>query len=223
MQETRWWRYLLSCGLLTVPILVWNAAFTRFLPPALGSMEFWRDIPPLVVHGENSLRFALVVLPFLMPLDVATIAERRRLALLVVGTLVYFAAWIPLIAVPQSGWSTSRLGFLASAYTPLIWLTGLGLVGRRLYIGWSYRWWVYVGLACGFVAFHVTHASIVYARNTRERAADPFVAVTHQTAAHRSTGAGIVGIVVRRKMIVSLSDQQEERREDCPRILQAVL
>jgi hypothetical protein len=25
--------------------------------------------------------------------------------------------------------------------------------------------WVYIGLACAFVAFHMTHASIVYAQN----------------------------------------------------------
>jgi hypothetical protein len=72
---------------------------------------------------------------------------------------------------PQSRWSTSWLGFLAPAYTPLIWLTGLGLTGRRFYWPWPYRWWLYVGLACGFVALHVTHASIVYARNYQRHVA----------------------------------------------------
>jgi len=100
--ETGWLRYVLSCGLLTVPILVWNVVLTRFLPPALGSPEFWRDIPPLVAYGEHSLRLAVVVLPFLMPLDLATIAERRGLAVFVTGALVYFAAWIPLMIAPQS-------------------------------------------------------------------------------------------------------------------------
>ena len=161
-----WLRYLLSCGLLTVPILVWNVVFTRFLPPALGSKEFWRDIPPLVAHGESTLRFAVVVLPFLMPLDVATAAERPGLLVFVAGALIYFAAWVPLMIAPQSAWSTSRLGFLAPAYTPLIWLTGIGLMGRRLYCPWPYQWWMYVGLACGFVVFHVAHASIVYARQS---------------------------------------------------------
>ena len=165
MHETGWLHYLLSCGLLTVPILVWNVVCTRFLPPALGSTEFWRDIPPLVTYGEQSLRFAIMVLPFLMPLEVATITERRGMVVFMTGALVYFAAWIPLMLAPQSSWSTSRLGFLAPAYTPLIWLIGIGLVGRRLYGAGPYRWWVYVGLACGFVAFHLAHASIVYARN----------------------------------------------------------
>ena len=47
MSERGLVRYVLSCGVLTVPILVWNLALTRFLPPALASNEFSRDIPPL--------------------------------------------------------------------------------------------------------------------------------------------------------------------------------
>ena len=71
---------------------------------------------------------------------------------------------------PQSQWSTSWLGFVAPAYTPLVWLAGLGLIGRRFYLPSPFRWWMYVGLACGFVAFHVTHTSIVYARTCQPRA-----------------------------------------------------
>ena len=116
-----------------MPILLWNAVFTRFLPPALASTEFSRDIPPLVGYGENTLRVVLMVLPFPMPLEVATVGQRRGLLLFTVGTLLYFLAWVPLMVVPQSRWSTSWLGFVAPAYTPLIWLAGLGLIGRRLY------------------------------------------------------------------------------------------
>ena len=170
MSETGLVRYVLSCGVLTVPILVWNLALTRFLPPALASHEFSRDIPPLVTYGENALRIAVTVVPFLMPLEVATVGQRRGVLLFVVGTIVYFLSWLPLMIVPQSPWSTSWLGFVAPAYTPLVWLVGLGLIGRRLYVPLPFRQWVYVGLACGFVAFHVTHTNIVYARTYQQRA-----------------------------------------------------
>ena len=134
------------------------------------SKEFWRDIPPLVAYGENSLRLAVVLPPFLMPLEVATVAQRRGLLLFVVGTVLYFLAWVALMIFPQSRWSTSQLGFLAPAYTPLVWLAGVGLIGRRLYWPSPYRWWVYIGLACGFVVLHVTHASILYSRNYNRHA-----------------------------------------------------
>lgn len=54
MSETGLLRDTWSCGLLSVPILVWNIALTRFLPLPLASAEFWRDIPPLVAYGENA-------------------------------------------------------------------------------------------------------------------------------------------------------------------------
>ena len=165
MRDTGLARYVLSCGVLTVPILVWNVVCTRFLPPALSSSEFSRDIPTLVTYGENTLRIVVMVLPFLMPLEVATGGQRRGLLLFAVGTLVYVLAWVPLMIAPQSQWSTSWLGFVAPAYTPLLWLIGLGLIGRRLYVPSPYRRWMYVALACGFVAVHVMHATIVYARN----------------------------------------------------------
>ena len=54
------------------------------------------------------------------------------------------------------------MGFVAPAYTPIVWLIGLGLIGRRLYVPSPFKPWMYVVLACGFVAFHVTHAHLVY-------------------------------------------------------------
>ena len=96
-------RYVLSCGLLFVPVMLWDAAFTGLLPQPLSSEEFWRDIPPLVAYGENALRVIVIALPFLVPLDLSTAVQRRRLALFAIGLGVYFLAWLPLIAVPLSG------------------------------------------------------------------------------------------------------------------------
>ena len=171
MRETGLARYVLSCGVLTLPILMWNVVCTPFLPPALASNEFSRDIPPLVMYGENTLRVVVMVLPFLMPLEMVTVAQRRGVWLFVVGTLLYVLTWVPLMIAPQSRWSTSWLGFVAPAYTPIVWLTGLGLIGRRLHVPLPFRQWMYIALACGFVAFHVTHTTIVYARSYQHRAA----------------------------------------------------
>jgi hypothetical protein len=165
MNKSGWIHYVWSCGLLTLPIFVWNIVFIGFLPPALGTNEFWRDIPPFVAFGENSLRFAIFVLPFLMPLEVTTVEQRKGLMLFVLGTVLYFLSWVALMLFPQSGWSESWLGFLAPSYTPIIWLFGLGLIGRRLYWNFPYRWWIYEALVCGFTGFHIVHTSIVYARN----------------------------------------------------------
>lgn len=165
ISNSDWRRYFWSCGLLILPILAWNLVFFRFLPPAFAPAEFWREIPPFVGYGENILRFAVLLLTFLMPLEMTTAVQRRGLRLFVVGTVLYLMAWCALMLYPQSAWSKSWAGFLAPAYTPLIWLLGLGLIGRRLYWNSPYRWWLYEMLVCGFIALHVTHTGIVYARS----------------------------------------------------------
>jgi hypothetical protein len=170
MSRTGVSRYVLSCGLLTVPILVWNIAFTRFLPPPLSSEEFWRDIPRLLAVGENATRLIVVGWPFLMPLEISTTSQRRGLLLFVVGVSLYCLSWVVLSLLPQSRWSLGWVGFLAPAYTPLSWLVGLGLMGRKLYWPVPYRWWAYVGVAGVFVALHVTHAAIVYRRHSQQAA-----------------------------------------------------
>jgi len=119
LNQVRLRKYVLSCELLIIPVLVWNIAFTGFLPPALGSQEFWRDIPPMVTYGENLLRLIVLVLSFLMPLDLRAVSQRRGLTLFTVGMVLYFLAWLALMPFPQSQWSLSWTGLLAPAYTPL--------------------------------------------------------------------------------------------------------
>ena len=157
-------RYVLSCGLLLVPASIWNIALTERLPSPFAPAEFWRDIPAPLAWAENSLRVAVFVLPFLMPLNLAAPGRMRALLIFVVGSLVYFASWLMLSLFPASAWSTSALGFAAPAYTPIIWLLGIALLGRQLFWGTFYRWWMYFALAVAFLATHISHAALVYAR-----------------------------------------------------------
>lgn len=157
--------YALSCGLLLVPASVWNIALTGHLPSSFALAEFWRDIPAPLAATENYLRVAVFVLPFFMPLNLAAPASKPALLVYGVGTLVYFASWLALILFPASSWSASALGFTAPAYTPLLWLIGIALLGRHLFWGTFYRWWMYLALALAFLAAHVSHTAMVYARN----------------------------------------------------------
>ena len=158
-------RYAMNCGLLLVPAMVWNVALAEQLPPAFSRGEFWREIPPLLAFAENTLRIVVFALPFFMPLDIAAPASRHALLIYASGTLVYFASWLALIFCPASSWSTSALGFTAPAYTPLLWLLGIALLGRQLFWGRRYRWWMYLVPALAFLATHVAHTTIVYARS----------------------------------------------------------
>lgn len=158
-------RYVLTCGLLLVPILVWNVTLAGRLPPAIADPEIWGAIPRPLAWAENAVRIVVFAMPFLMPLQVSSRRQQRGLALFVVGTVVYFASWIALIAWPQSAWANSEAGFLAPAYTPVLWLAGVALLGQEFSWGGRYRSWMYAVPSVLFLAVHLTHAALVYAHN----------------------------------------------------------
>ena len=164
MKVTTLRHYALNCGLLLVPAILWNLLLTERLPPEFSMAEFWREIPVPLALAENILRVAVFALPFFMPLDLSAPGRRRALWIYAVGTLAYFASWLPLIFFPSSAWSTSAWGFIAPAYTPFFWLLGIALLGRRLFWGAFYRWWMYLVLSLGFLATHISHTALVYAR-----------------------------------------------------------
>jgi hypothetical protein len=156
--------YILNCFLLLIPILAWNAIFASKLPVAYQAEMFDKDIPSAVSIGENVFRSLVMLIPLLMPLNFAIPTQRLGLYIFIFGLLIYFLSWTVLIVFPNNTWSMSAVGFLAPAYTPLIWLIGIGLVGTQLYFKSPYQSWMYILLSVIFLSFHITHATIVYLR-----------------------------------------------------------
>lgn len=157
-------KYALNCGLLLIPVLLWNLILAPKLPPALQPAAFDQEIPVLLLAVEQFLRLLVVLLPFAMPLELAGAVQRAGLLVFVLGTLVYMASWLPLVSAPASGWSSSRVGFLAPACTPALWLLGIALMGQRLWMFDAYRWWYYLVPSVLFLAAHIAHADLVYRR-----------------------------------------------------------
>lgn len=162
MKFTNLKSYLLNCFLLIIPILLFNVIFASSLPKAFSAEIFWKDIPPVLATGENILRGIVLIFPFLMPLKITTARQKAGLILYIAGTLIYFLAWSLLIVFPQL--TSSWFAFAAPAYTPLLWLFGIGLIGDSLYFPIPYKWWYYIGGSLLFVIFHVGHTTLVYLR-----------------------------------------------------------
>jgi hypothetical protein len=137
---------LLNCFWLLIPIFVWNAIFASRL-----SQEGFKSdagVPKPVLAAEQVLRIAVFIGPLLLPLRWQDPRSQAGLLLFAEGLLIYFASWLLLIYRPESAWSTSAAGLLAPAYTPLIWLAGIALVGGS---------WPYALLSLPFVGVHVYH------------------------------------------------------------------
>ena len=151
--------------LLLLPIMAWNIIFAGKLPQAYLADVFEKDIPSLITNGENIFRLLVFISPLLMPLRVETPTQKLGLWLYIAGTTIYFISWLAQMYFPQSAWSVSAFGFLAPAYTPIIWLIGIGLIGGTLYFSSPYRSWMYIVTSVIFIAFHLSHALTVYTRN----------------------------------------------------------
>jgi len=159
--------YLLNCLWLLLPIMAWNLIFAGKLPQAYSEEVFSKNIPAFITSGENIFRLIVFILPVLMPLRIETQSQKLGLLLYVIGIVIYFLSWLAQMYFPQSAWSLSAWGFLAPAFTPLIWLIGIGLIGDALYFSSPYRSWMYIVTSVIFLGFHLSHALTVFMRNFR--------------------------------------------------------
>jgi len=157
--------YLLNCLLLLLPVMAWNLIFASKLPWVYSEEVFSKDITSFITNGENIFRLIVFILPVLMPLRIETQSQTIGLWLYIAGTAIYIVSWLAQMYFPQSAWSLSAWGFLAPAYTPLIWLIGIGLIGSTLYFSSPYRSWMYITASIIFLGFHLSHALTVYVRN----------------------------------------------------------
>ena len=91
--------------------------------------------------------------------------QKKGLVIYITGVLLYFTSWIILIFSPNNLWSNTLVGFMAPAYTPLLWLAGIGLIGDSFYFNLPYKRFVFILLSIIFLLFHNTHTYIIYCRN----------------------------------------------------------
>lgn len=157
-------RYAKNTGWLLLPVLLWNAALSGQLPRAYTPAVFDRDIPALLAAAEQALRVLVFALPFFAPFELASRRQRFGLLVFGLGLLVYVASWLALIGWPASAWSMTAAGFLAPAYTPILFLLGLAMLMQRLHWPSPYRWWLYLLLCVAFLAAHTGHAALVFSR-----------------------------------------------------------
>ena len=157
-------KYLFNCFLLTIPVLLWDYIFTNKLPKAFQPEIYRKDIPSFIIYGENISRLVMFIFISLMPLKVNTNKQKNGMVLYVIGTLLYFIAWVILMYFPNTTWSSSVLGLLAPAYTPLFWLIGIGFIGDALYFSIPFKRWLYFLVVIIFIIFHNWHTYLIYFR-----------------------------------------------------------
>ena len=147
----------LNCIWLLLPVFAWNAVFASRLPQE--GFKSDAGVPRPILWTENLLRVAVFIWPLLLPLSWHDPQSRAGLALYALGVLIYFASWLPLMYRPEAAWSKSAAALLAPAYTPLIWLAGIALVGGS---------WPYALVSLLFVSVHVYHNILAHRLLSRQ-------------------------------------------------------
>ena len=136
----------LNAFLLIVPLLAWNLVLgPRIRDPRITSDS---HSPRWLLTAENVTRILAFAFPLLIPLRVENAWERAGWAVYLLGTLVYFASWLPLILAPAAGWSNQPAGLLAPRLTPLLSFLGIALIGGA---------WPYGLISAAFIFFYTWH------------------------------------------------------------------
>lgn len=157
-------KYLSSCFLLLIPLLLWNILLADYLPKAYDPDIFWKDIPNWIGHSENTLRLVVFIIPTVMILSLKTRLQKIGFGIYLTGIIIYFLSWIVVIIYPLSDWTTSLIGFMAPAYTTLVFFIGIGLIGSKSFFKIPYLSLFYICTSILFVIFHSAHTYIVFQR-----------------------------------------------------------
>jgi hypothetical protein len=152
---------------LTFPPLLFGLSFMNLLPAVLTPDLFNKGIPDVLVNSENIMRILAFAMPAFFSIGLSAKTQKLGLILYLAGVTLYFLSYGALIIYPDSVWSTSMIGFVATAYTNIFWMTGLGLLGEKFYFParLSYRPVFYIAPVVLFLIFHIMHAVFVYQRS----------------------------------------------------------
>lgn len=155
-------KYLLNCFSLLLPVLLWNIAFMDKLPKGYLSTAIWDKIPSWLNVTENILRAMVFLLPLFLKLSLESKIQKIGLIVYLLGLIIYYASWIWPIYFPNSNWSNSLIGYMAPAYTTIVFFTGIALIGQQSFLNIPRIGLIYFILSIAFVIVHSYHAYLAY-------------------------------------------------------------
>jgi hypothetical protein len=160
--------YILKNGIWwTLPPLFFSLGLMAIAPTALTATEFNAGIPNILLWGEIVGRVFVFATPLFFTIGLVTKTQKIGFCLYLFGVTAYCLTYGIQNYLPDSLWSTTLIGFTASAYTNLVWMVGLGLMGQQFYppIRLRYRPILYIAPATIFIMLHVAHLIIYFQLN----------------------------------------------------------
>ncbi len=135
--------------LIVIP-LIFNLIWIKKLPAVYSDDA---QVSKWILWLERAFRLTAFFYPLLLPFHLNTPNQITGLAIYSFGLCLYLFSWLIQVYSAESEWSQSLWGFLAPAYMPLIWLSGIAIIAGS---------WCYEIIVLFFSGIHVYHNWLIY-------------------------------------------------------------
>lgn len=153
--------------LLLIPVFVINIVLYKKLPEFFKPAQ-WDSIPKYVPIAENIFRYLSFLLPMIMIIGISSLRQKLGFVVYLIGLLIYFSSWLLQIKFKEDKYNRSLILRSAPAYTPIIWLIGIGLMCEKTYLASVNLSPAYFFIVVIFTFIHTWHAYLVVRESSRE-------------------------------------------------------
>jgi len=150
-------KYINNCFLFFIPILIFNILFFKKLPP-----HYLKNISHPIIIAETIARIITIAFSVIMAINIQNKTGKIGLIIYIIGVIIYFTSYFIEIYFSDKLFSRNIIFILAPYWTSVIWLTGIGLLGNRLFVDIPYHFTVYLILSIIFTVIHTIHGYLCY-------------------------------------------------------------
>lgn len=155
-------RIFQNCFILLIPVFIWNITLSHHLPIGYTSKEIWDSVPNWLSTLENMMRAFAFLMPLFMIFSIKLSTQKWGFSIYFIGILIYFGSWSMQMFCEESKWSQSLIGFMAPAFTTIIWFIGIVLVGKESILSKLKLQKSYLFAVVLFVLIHSYHTYLAY-------------------------------------------------------------
>ena len=152
-------RFYSNCFLLFIPVILLNVLFTKYLPEC-----YLKNISHIIVPIETIVRLILMALSIIMSIEIKDRTGKTGILIYITGLILYFVSYFILINYSETVVCKNMIVQLSGYWTATIWLIGIGLIGKKLFIKIPYHYVLYITLSVLFGIIHTYHGYILLAR-----------------------------------------------------------
>jgi hypothetical protein len=149
-------KFYKNCFWFFIPVILFDLVFTKYLPA-----QYFQTTSSSIDLAENIVRTVLIALSMLMIINLNDIKGKTGILIYIIGLLLYFLSYFILINYADTVWGRNIIIQLSGYWTPIIWLFGVGLIGKKLFFKIPFHYAIYLTLSMLFGIIHIYHGYIL--------------------------------------------------------------